>query len=118
VASIEVEGASEVVAGEGGVWVTTDKGTVVAIEPGSDAIVDEVKVGPPPRSETYRPVTNCCHPGAGLVVDDGSVWVVSTGDEKLVEIDAVTHEVTSRIPIPGKPLDVTAAAGSLWVSVR
>jgi hypothetical protein len=51
-------------------------------------------------------------------VTDGSVWAVSTGDDKLVEIDPVTNEVASRILIPGSPQDIAAAAGSIWVGVR
>jgi serine/threonine-protein kinase len=117
VATIPVDGAQEVATGEGAVWVTTNRGTVVAIGPG-DSVLDEVRIGPPSRSETFHTSAMCCHAGAGILVTEGSVWVVSTGDDKLVEIDPVTYEVKSRIPIHGNPQDVTAAAGSLWVSVR
>jgi serine/threonine protein kinase/streptogramin lyase len=117
-ATIEVEGAQEVTTGEGAAWVTTDRGTVVALGPAGDAPLDEVKIGPPPRVVSYHAPLYCCHRGAGILVADGSVWAVSTGDDKLVEIDPVNYEVTSRIPIPGSPQDISAAAGSLWLSVR
>lgn len=117
VATIPVDGAQEVATGEGAVWVTTNRGTVVAIGPG-DSVLDEVPIGPPSRAETFQTGLLCCHAGAGILVTEGSVWVVSTGNNRLVEIDPVTYEVRSRIPILGNPQDVTAAAGSLWVSVR
>ena len=117
VATIPVDGAQELTTGEGAVWVTTSGGTVVAIGP-ADAILDEVKIGPPARVVRYHATIQCCHRGAGILVADGSVWVVSTGDDKLVEISPVTYEVESRFEIPGSPQDITAAAGSLWVSVR
>jgi predicted Ser/Thr protein kinase len=117
VATIPVEGAQEVATGEGAVWVTTNRGTVVAIGPG-DSVLDEVRIGPPSRSETFHTGAMCCHAGAGILVTEDSVWVVSTGDGRLVEIDPVNYEVKSRIPIHGNPQDITAAAGSLWVSVR
>jgi streptogramin lyase len=90
----------------------------VAIGPAGDAVLDEVKIGPSPRVARYSPHTFCCHSGAGILATDGSVWAVSTGDDKLVEIDPVTYEVVSRTSIPRSPQDITAAAGSLWVSVR
>ena len=117
-ATIEVDGAQEVTTGEGAAWVTTDRGTVAALSPAVDAVLAEVEIGPPPRVVSYETSTYCCHPGAGILVADGSVWAVSTGDDKLVEIDPVTYEVESRIPIARSPQDITAAAGSLWVSVR
>jgi YVTN family beta-propeller protein len=117
VATIPVDGAQEVATGEGAVWVSTNRGTVVVIGPG-DSVLDEVRVGPPSRSESFHTSAMCCHAGAGLLVTEGSVWVVSTGDDSLVEIDPVTNEVSSRIPIPGSPHDITVASGSLWVSVR
>lgn len=104
--------------GEGVAWVSTDRGTVVALGPAGDAALDEVKIGPPARVVSYHAQLHCCHPGAGIVVADDSVWAVRTGDDRLVEIDPVTYQVASRIPIPGSPQDVAVAAGSLWMSVR
>jgi streptogramin lyase len=56
--------------------------------------------------------------GAHSMVElGGSIWVASIWDETLTRIDAATAEVLSVTPLPGRTGAVTAADGSLWVSL-
>ena len=56
--------------------------------------------------------------GAHSMVElDGSIWVASIWDETVTRIDAVTAEVLSVTPLPGRTGAVAAADGSLWVSL-
>jgi hypothetical protein len=47
----------------------------------------------------------------------GSIWVTSLWDQTLTRIDTSTAQVLTVTPLPGRTGAVTAAEGSLWVSL-
>lgn len=56
--------------------------------------------------------------GAHSMVElGGSIWVTSLWDQTLTRIDAATSQVLTVTPLPGRTGAVTAADGSLWVSL-
>ena len=52
----------------------------------------------------------------GLVVDDGSVWVVNFTDQTLTRIDASTGEVLANPAVGGTPTGLTVGGGAVWVT--
>jgi YVTN family beta-propeller protein len=50
----------------------------------------------------------------GIVIGDGAVWVVNSGDATLSQIDPERRVVLRTITLPGAPSDA-AFAGSVWV---
>lgn len=45
----------------------------------------------------------------------GSVWVTSSGENKIYRIDPETGTIVARIPLAAKPRFTTVGAGSVWV---
>ena len=52
----------------------------------------------------------------GLVVGDGSVWVINFTDQTLSRIDAVTGEVLANPAVGGTPTGVAFGSGAVWVT--
>ena len=54
---------------------------------------------------------------SAITVGAGSVWVANTIDRTLMRIDPTARAVVETIDLPGRPEDIAADAGSVWVVV-
>lgn len=80
-AAIEVEFPDEVTFAQGFIWVKTDSGHVIQIDPATNSIVGDIKVDTTSWQHDY------CQ---GLGTDGENVWACSTrGDENFKTIDVV-----------------------------
>ena len=79
-----------------------DPATVVDVGPAPSGIV-EIPLG---REFGVR----------GLAVTDDAVWVASTLDEELYQVDPSTNRVVATFPIPSHVEGVRPAGGGLWLS--
>jgi YVTN family beta-propeller protein len=71
--------------GEGAIWVTSTKTSVVIrIDPKSNKVTDTFPVGPQPRFQT---------------VGEGFVWTLNQGDGTVSKIDPKTRKVVATIPV-------------------
>lgn len=87
-----------IAATDNAIWVAiADEGTVVRIDPATNAVVATVQVGPA-GSDSHA------HP-SDLVAYDGQVWTINNVDGTLVRIDPATNQVAQEI-------EVSPAAGS------
>jgi hypothetical protein len=106
IAEIEVLGGPDWLAvGDHGVWVKTDNGSVVLIDPATNQIVDTVDVDA--GGELCQ----------GLGAGDGSIWACSGAD--VARIDAGLPEVLSVIPV-GKTYtqgNIAVAEGQFWMLI-
>ena len=90
--------------GYGALWTAnSDDGTVSVIRPGVSK-PDTIPVDPKPF---------------GIATGAGAVWVGSNASSRVIRIDAETHRVVARIPVPGGDLySVRFGAGSVWTADR
>jgi class 3 adenylate cyclase/streptogramin lyase len=92
----------------GSAWVSDPiLGVVYRIDPGTDQVVDHIRVGEP--SHDYA---------SDIVEADGSMWVASPKSQTIVRIDPVTDQVEARISVSYKPNGLTVADGSVWVTLN
>jgi YVTN family beta-propeller protein len=54
-------------------------------------------------------------PPSNIAVGEGSVWVLSTADERVSRVDPRTGDVIRAFEFRGRPTDIAAGAGALWV---
>jgi streptogramin lyase len=97
------QGAESVAVGNGLVWVTdSERNRVLRIDPGTDEVVGETKVGGLPRY---------------LAIDSNGVWVLNTLEGTVMELDPDTGEVIKTIEadMAGAGGSISAAEGSVWV---
>jgi len=93
---------TDVAAGEGAVWVTSQLGdTVSRIDPASREI-ETIAVG---------------HGAGGIAVGLGSVWVANAIDGTVARIDPQTLEVET-IDVDAQPEDVGVGVDAVWVAAR
>jgi YVTN family beta-propeller protein len=100
------DGPWDVVAGEGGVWVTVGKqahpSQVLRIDPATNEVDAHIDVD-----------------DAGVLATGlGAVWVgqFSQGDRgQLLRIDPTTNRVAATIPVGPEPQDVAVGGGAVWV---
>jgi YVTN family beta-propeller protein len=52
---------------------------------------------------------------SNIAVGEGSVWVVNTADERVSRVDPRTGEVIRSFEPRGRPTDIAAGAGALWI---
>jgi len=109
----DVDGADGMVAAAGALWLKTDPGHVLRIDPGTNRITADVTVDKHTGQSFY------CQ-GIGAV--GGSVWACATrtGGVGVAEIDPVAARVTRVVPV-GKVFDQLAlpsTAGGLWVLTK
>jgi ABC-type branched-subunit amino acid transport system substrate-binding protein/streptogramin lyase len=95
------EGLSDIAIGAGAVWVSDGNGFVWRIDPGRRATRRTIAVAKGVDS---------------LAFVSGYLWAVNPVEGTLSRIDPTTNTVSKTIAIGGTPRDVTAGAGSLWVS--
>ena len=84
--------------------VTVVGNSLAAIDPGTDRIVSDLRVG----QLTGSP---------GVAVGAGSVWVVNQGDGTVSRVAVDSGRVTRTIHVGGAPNSVAVSAGRVWVSV-
>jgi hypothetical protein len=104
VATIPIEGARAVEAGLGAVWVTTDRGTVVVLNPATNTPLTTIEAG---SGST-----------AGISIGAGSVWVVNSDEGTVARIDPTTYEVEARIPVGENAVSIAADRHHVWVVGR
>jgi virginiamycin B lyase len=91
------------------IWVLTDdKTTLTRIDPDTNSIVSEMRLGASCRSVTFA-------------VD--SLWVICSGEKRIIRINPQTNVVTTRIEVTPEPVSLalggaTAAENSIWVLSR
>lgn len=96
-------GAASVAAGNGLVWVTDSKrNRVLRIDPGTDTVVGETKVGGLPQY---------------LAVDSNGVWVLNQLEGTVMQLDPESGELirTIEADMAGAGGSITVGQGSVWV---
>jgi YVTN family beta-propeller protein len=81
--------------------LTAPPGSVAAIDPDSNEIVDVLPVGPRPG-----PIA------AGV----GSLWIGNLDDRTLTRVDPVDLRILKTIPLPATATGIDVARGSVWVA--
>jgi serine/threonine-protein kinase len=102
VAEIEVGPVETILAENGQVWVATNDGSVVRIDPAMNEVADTIEVTRSPKL---------------LVLGGGSLWVADARDPVVARVDPETGDVIT-IRVGGTPLSMAFGEGSLWVIVR
>ncbi len=104
---IDVEDATCVAVGSGGVWVTSPSlGLVTRIDPATNETVAEIPIGSAPL---------------GIATGFGAVWVASPGSPEegggtVTRIDRQANAVAATIDLPGLPEYVATGANGVWVT--
>jgi streptogramin lyase len=97
------QGAESVATGNGLVWVSdSERNRVLRIDPGTDEVVGETKVGGLPRY---------------LTIDSNGVWVLNQLEGTVMQLDPETGEVIKTIEagMAGAGGSITTGDGSVWV---
>jgi len=101
---------SAIAVGAGGVWVNHIRSQLLRVPARGDGPPERVLLG----GELFAD---------GLAVDGRSVWAASSGQDRLVRLDAGTGELVASIAIaaaPGGrvagPYDMAAGGGAVWVA--
>jgi DNA-binding beta-propeller fold protein YncE len=109
-AVIPLPGAASMTVADGRLWVLKGAGTVVRIDPATNAVV-----GKPLRVPA----------GAeAIAVAQGALWVTSVapgdlgtpGKDTVTRIDPATGRTVATITVARAPLDVAATPGAVWVT--
>jgi hypothetical protein len=109
-ATLSVDGADGMVAAAGALWVKTDPGHVVRIDPTTNKITDDIVVDHRPDRSAY------CQ---GIGTDGTSVWPCATlpGGVGVAQIDPATRRVVH--VVPGRKvfdqLAIPATSRGLWL---
>lgn len=80
--------------------VTVAENSIAAIDPATNAVVSDVRVGQEPGR---------------IAVGLGAVWVINNGDHTLSQVDPVERRLEATIPLDATPTDVVVAMGKVWV---
>jgi streptogramin lyase len=109
-ATITVTNGDGLVAAAGAVWVKTDDGRAVRVDPATNRVTDEIKL------DTVADESQHCQ---GIGTDGVSVWACATGDEGtgVAQIDPKARRVVRRVPV-GKVFDQLALPSTsrgIWV---
>lgn len=112
-AVLSIPNADGLVAAVGAVWVKTDDGTVVRVDPRTNKVTGRVKV------DTTSDTGKYC---LGIGADETTVWACSEtdGGTAVVRIDPRTLKVLSRVPV-GKVFDqltLAVTARGIWVLTK
>ncbi|SRR6266545_3297995 len=108
-AVIPVPGAGSLAVAGGKVWVLGASGTVVRIDPATNAVVGE-PLRVPANAEA-------------IAVGDGALWVASVApgdlatphDDAVTRIDLASGRKVATITVRRGPLDVAVTPGAIWV---
>jgi streptogramin lyase len=102
VAEIEVGPVETILVENGEVWVATNDGSVLRIDPATDQVTDEIEATRSPKL---------------LTLGNGSLWVGDARDPVVARVDPQTGDVAT-IRVGGTPLSMAFGEGGLWVVVR
>jgi serine/threonine-protein kinase len=102
VAEIEVGPVETILVEDGQVWVATNDGSVVRIDPATNQVADRIEVTRSPKQ---------------LIRGNGSLWVADARDPVIARVDPQTGDVVT-IRVGGTPLSMAFGEGGLWVIVR
>ena len=97
------QGAESVAVANGLVWVTdSERNRVLRIDPGTDEVVGETKVGGLPRY---------------LAIDSNGVWVLNTLEGTVMQLDPESGEVMNTIEadMAGSGASIRTSEGSIWI---
>jgi streptogramin lyase len=109
-AVIHVTNGDNLVAAAGAVWVKTDDGRVVRIDPATNQVSGETKV------DTTSDENQYCQ---GIGADRSSIWACATGDDGIgvAQLDPASRRIVRRVAV-GKVFDQLAlpfTSHGLWV---
>jgi serine/threonine protein kinase len=102
VAEIPVGPVETILAENGEVWVATNDGSVVQIDPATNQVTNTIEVTRSPKL---------------LVLGDGSLWVADARDPVVARVNPETGDVIET-RVGGTPLSMAFGEGGLWVLVR
>lgn len=95
------DGETNVVAGDGAIWVASDdRGVIARVDPGRNAVVATISVDPGTWYLAY---------GAG------SLWAVSARGQSLQRIDPKTNRVVGKTGLGREPGFLAVGEGGVWV---
>jgi YVTN family beta-propeller protein len=108
-AVIPLPGAGSLAVADGKVWVLGASGTVVRIDPATNAVVGE-PLRVPANAEA-------------IAVGEGALWVTSVApgdlaaplDDAVTRIDLASGRMVATIKVRRGPLDLAATPGAVWV---
>ena len=109
-ATISVANGDGLVAVDGALWVKTDDGRVVRIDPATNRVTREI------RLDTVSDPSKYCQ---GIGTDGTSVWACATSDDStgIAQIDPNSGRAVRRVPV-GKVFDqlaLPATARGIWI---
>jgi streptogramin lyase len=102
VAEVDVGPVEMILANDREVWVATNDGSVVRIDPSTNRVADRIEVTRSPKL---------------LALGNGSLWVADARDPVIAQADPETGDVVT-IGVGGTPLSMAFGEGGLWVIVR
>ena len=101
------DGLAEV---DGSIWVKTDDGRVVRVDPRTNRVTGQVPVDTSTDSSSY------CQ---GIGVVEGALWACSANGQStdVAEVDSATLKVKRRVPVDKvfDQMTLPAGADSLWI---
>jgi YVTN family beta-propeller protein len=102
VAELEVGPVETILAEDDEVWVATNDGSVLRIDPATNQVTDTIEVTRSPKQ---------------IILGGGSLWVADARDPVIARVDPDTHDVEI-VRVGGAPLSMAFGEGGLWVIVR
>ena len=93
-------------------WIVNqDSDSVSVIDTGKGALLEEIPLGasPPAVDPTTMRFDPAVLPRSLALVDDAKVYVAGESANTVYVIDAATHAVKTKIPVPAAPVAVAAA---------
>ena len=99
--TVTVDGAAtDVVIGDGVLWVGSSLGSVTKLDPLTGATLGTIQVDATPDE---------------LAFGEGSLWALDQLGGEVIRIDPSNDRVVARIPVTGNLEDVAAGDGGVWV---
>jgi DNA-binding SARP family transcriptional activator/streptogramin lyase len=99
---------NSVVVGFGSVWVAGGNDeSLFRIDPDENALEATLRFG---KADPLRP-----DPVFFVAAGRRAVWI--TQGRAVIRIDPVTNEVTKRVALPSRPIDLAAGGGNVWVTL-
>jgi YVTN family beta-propeller protein len=87
--------------GEGSRTLFVAANSLAAVDPETNRVVGNVRVGTGPAS---------------VAADEAAVWVANTGDHTVSRVDARTNTVRQTVDVGSGPSAVAVGAGAVWVA--
>jgi YVTN family beta-propeller protein len=103
-ATIPVERPTSIVAGYGSMWVASDSGSVVRIDPRTNEVATTIST----KGSPYR-----------LAVGRDAVWVAHRSDHLLSRIDPATDRVVASVALPERGSNgLAVTSDAVWVGAE